>query len=95
MSPSFDHGTHPPITTVPPPSARDLVLAELARKVSGDPNLCTLLECSFISEKRDCLIAALRDLLPEEWHVKVKDVWSLFLTYCKWVVLNLHIGFSC
>ena len=69
-------------------AARDAAFSQLAIAVAQDKNLLQDLKQSYIDEKRVCFTAALQDLLPQESHVLVKDVWSGFATYCKYVLSN-------
>ena len=62
------------------------MFGELAIKVANDNALVHQIEHSFISEERDQLTIALHSLLSGECQKVVKDPWSGFVTYCKWVV---------
>ena len=78
----------PPTARNKASAARDAVFSQLAIAVAQDKNLLQDLEQSYIAEKRVHFTAALQDLLPQESHVVIKDVWSGFATYCKYVLLN-------
>ena len=64
-------------------------LAEkLTKNIAKDPELMVYLKNSFLPMQRDYIIGALQGLLPKEYCMQVKDVWSGLLTHCKWVVLH-------
>ena len=68
------------------------VFGDLATKVAKNNALVGQLERLFISEEREQLTAALHDgLLSDECQKVVKDPWSGFVTYCKWVVIFWYI----
>jgi len=78
----------PPTACNKAPAAHDAASSQLTIAVAQDKNLFQDLEQSYIAEKRAHFTAALQDLLPQESHVVVKDVWSGFATYCKYVLSN-------
>ena len=63
------------------------VFGELAIKVARNNALVGQIECSFISEERDQFTISLCGLLLDECQKLVKDPWSGFVTYCKWVII--------
>jgi hypothetical protein len=60
-----------------------LVMNELVKQLARDPTLVELLECSFITEKRNELTNSLHNLLPNECHEFIKYPWLAFMTYCQ------------
>ena len=66
-----------------PPSDISIALGQLATRVALDPEILRLIEKSFQSEEREQLITILYNLLPEKYHHVVKDLWPLFIEYCK------------
>lgn len=66
-----------------PPDNIKVILGELASRVAIDPELLRHLEKTFLSEERDRFTVILYNLLPKKHHHLVKDVWSLFIGYCK------------
>ena len=48
-----------------------------------DPELVHQLENSFLPDEREQFTFALHNLLPKQYHHVVKDLWPLFINYCK------------
>ena len=72
-----------------------VVFSKLAEKVAENPQLLEQLEYSFIPEERAHLVSALQDLLPQESHAIIKDVFSGLLTHCRQVELCFLHGLHC
>ena len=70
------------------PSKSQVILGNLVTKVAAMPVLVNLLEHSYTSKARDQLAAALNNLLSEQSKLIIKDVYSDFFTYCRWVPLD-------
>jgi hypothetical protein len=66
-----------------PSSIASDILAELVQKVAVDSTLIHCLEHSFITEKREQLVAALQEFVPDCHQTIIKDIWRGFNSYCR------------
>jgi len=66
-----------------PPSIIQTAIGELAFRVALDPELVQQLGRTYLSEEREKFITVLYNLLPRKYHHIVKDIWPLFIGYCK------------
>ena len=70
---------------MPPVFNSKEVYKEVAKSVANDGKLLELVEDSYLREENKQLARALLDLIPQEYHAGIKDIFCGFMTACKWV----------